>query len=280
MPTLVCMFGFLTSYAYPGLQQIGDNMHDPDKEFLSAEDMIFKSEHKPIKRIYVDLEYMQDLRLGALLSMLKVKEEFGYVNHNLPKYNSRYDRQIGKYFKALKISDADITKRMHDPISCEKICVISPFTSIYYRLFTIVAAARTHLKAIEDHPTDIELVINCADVPYPEILQDRLCSTLAQQLAVAPRFTRTKRYSLPDNEYLTYDLLLLADYGEFIKQHASTLIGTGRYTDTRIVAQPYIEDEILSKAEDPEHLLDYTEKSLGVYCEFSYLRSEIWLDRQ
>jgi len=254
-------------------------MRNPDKEFLSAEDMIFKSDHKPIKRIYIDLEYMQDLRFGALLNMLKVKEEFGYVNHNLSKYNARYDRQLCKYFKALKIDEARIDRVLNRPIAVDKICVTAPFTSIYYHLFQIIIAANNHLKAIEDNPRPIELTINCSDVSYPKILQEKLCSTLAQQLAVIPRFIQTKRYSLPDNEYLTYDLLMLVDYGAFFTQHAAALIGTGRYADTRIVVQPYIEDDILAKADDPKYLLDYTEKSLGVYCEFSYLRSEIWLDQ-
>lgn len=254
-------------------------MSNPDKEFLAFEDMLFKSEHKPIKRIYIDLEYMQDLRLGALLNMLKVKEEFSYVVHNLPKYNSRNDRCICKYFKALKIDEARIDRVLKRELAIDKICVTAPFTSIYYRLHEIIAAATTHLKAVEDNPKPIELVINCADVPYPKILQEKLCSTLADQLGIIPRFIQTSRYSLSDNEYLGYELLLLADYGAFFKQHASSLIGTGKYTDTRIVAQPYIEDEILAKVDDPEYTLAYTEKSLGVYCEFSYLRSDIWLSK-
>ena len=255
-------------------------MSDPDKEFLSAEETIFKADHKPIKRIYIDLEYMQDLRFGALLNLLTVKEEFSYVIHNLEKYNRRYDRHIGKYFKALKISDEDIDKALQNPTFRDKVCVTAPFTSVYYRLFAIIAAAKNHTKAIEDRPSPIELIINCSDVVYPQILQNKLCYTLAKQLDVSPRFIQTKRYSLPDNEYLSYDLLLLSDYGEFFKKHASTIIGTGKYENTRIVVDPYIEDDVLSKSDDPEYVLEYTEKSFGVYCDFSYLRSTIWLARQ
>ena len=254
-------------------------MNNPDKEFITFEDMMFKSEYKPIKRVYVDLEYMQDLRLGALINMLNVKEELSYVVHNLPKYNSRYDRKICKYFKALKIDESEIDNLMRQPEIIDKLCVTAPFTSIYYQLHEIIIAARNHSKAIEDNPKSIELVVNCSDVDYPKILQDKLCSTLAKQLDVVPRFTKTPRYSLSDNEYLGYDLLLLYDYGEFVKQHASSLIGTGKYADTRIVAQPYIEDEILPKTEDPENLLEYTEKSIDVYCEFFYLRSTILLNQ-
>ena len=240
-------------------------MKNPDKEFLAAEDMIFKSEHKPIQRIYIDLEYMQDLRFGAMLNMLKVKEELSYIIHNIGKYNSRYDRGLCKYFKALKIDEDRIDRVLHRQLAVDKVCVTSPFTSIYYYLYKIVVAASNHIKAMEEHPKAIEIVINC--------------SALSGQLGVIARFTQTKRYSLSSNEYLSYDLLMLVDYGEFVKQHAQTLIGSGKFSDIRVVAQPYIEDEILTKIDDPEYTLAYTEKSLGVYCEFSYLRSNILIDK-
>ena len=257
----------------------GAYMNNPDKEFLAAEDMIFKSEHKPIQRIYIDLEYMQDLRFGAMLNMLKVKEELSYIIHNIGKYNSRYDRGLCKYFKALKIDEDRIDRVLHRQLAVDKVCVTSPFTSIYYYLYKIVVAASNHIKAMEEHPKAIEIVINCSDVQYPEILQEKLCSTLSEQLGVVARFTQTKRYSLSSNEYLSYDLLMLVDYGDFVKQHAQTLIGSGKFSDIRVVAQPYIEDEILTKIDDPEYTLAYTEKSLGVYCEFSYLRSNILIDK-
>lgn len=67
-------------------------MSDPDKEFLSAEEMMFKSDCKPIENIYVDLEYLQDLKLGTIINTVTVKEELAYIVHNLDGYNDRYDR--------------------------------------------------------------------------------------------------------------------------------------------------------------------------------------------
>ena len=252
-------------------------MGNPDKEFLSAEEMIFKSDCKPIERIYIDLEYMQDLRLGALINMITVQEELKYLVHKLTEYNARYDRQTAKYFKALKMDESRIDEILAKPIALDKICVTAPFTSIYYRLQQIILAAYNHTKAFSENAKPLELVINCSDVPYPQILQDKLCTTLSKGLDIKTSFQSTKRYSLPDNEYLGYDLLMLYDYGEFIKQHGVAFIGNGSYSETRIIAKPYIEEEILAKTEDPEQLLAYTEKNLDVYCEFSYLRSEIWL---
>ena len=255
-------------------------MGNPDKEFLDAETKIFDADCKPIEHVYVDLEYIQDLRLGAVLNMLKVKEEVAYLMHNLPKYNSRYDRQTAKYFKALKIDEARIDRVLHRPLAVDKICVTAPFTSVYYQLHEMLSTAIKHARAYCEHqPNPIELVINCADVKYPKLLQDTLCATFKSNLGVDARFESDARYRLSDRDYLGYDLMFLYDVGQFVNQHATAFVGNGLYENKRIVAQPYLEDEILAKTEDPQSVLDSTERGLGIYCEFSYLRSMLGLTK-
>ena len=110
---------------------------------------------------------------------------------------------------------------------------------------------------------------------YPEILQKKLCDTISRNLDIRVEFISNKRYTLPVSEYLNYQLLMLYDYGEFIRSCAVPFISNGSFVETKIVAQPYIEDEILEKTEDPEDLLNVTEKSIDIYCDFNYLRASV-----
>ena len=254
-------------------------MSDPDKEFLSAEEMMFKSDCKPIENIYVDLEYLQDLKLGTIINTITVKEELAYIVHNLDGYNDRYDRDTGKYFKALHVDEQRITNDLKNDKLINKICVISPFTSIYYHLYEIITVAKNHIKAFSERPRPVTLTINCADVKYPEPLQKILVTTLERNLDIKVDFLSVARYSLASNEYRNFDLLMLYDCGEFIRQHATSFISNGDFVETKIVAQPYVEDAILKNTDNPEYLLSVTEKNIDIYCDFSYLRALIVRDK-
>ena len=252
---------------------------DPDAEFIKAEEMVFKEEFKPITKVYVDLEYLQDLRVSVLLNAATVQEEVSYIMHNLDKYNGRYDQHTAPYFKALHFTDEQIAKVLATPKAVAKICVTAPFTSVYYELMTIMKASQHHANLFEDHPRRQELVINCADVDYPKPLQDKLTTTIGMQLGIQVTFEQRPRYTMPDDEYLSYDLLMLWDMAAFVHQHATAFVGNGKFENKKILAQPVIEDARLAKAENPEEMLEFTERNLDVYCDFRYLRSELWIHR-
>ena len=76
------------------MSKLGELFDDVGKSY-------FENDTKPVTRVYVDLEYMQDLRFGALLYGLSVKQEMDYIHSRLDQYNNRYDREVCKYFPTL-----------------------------------------------------------------------------------------------------------------------------------------------------------------------------------
>lgn len=255
------------------MSKLGDLFDDVGKSYFDAE-------NKPVTRVYVDLEYIQDLRFGALLYDVSVKEEMKYIHSKLDTYNNRYDRAVAKYFPVLKKSDAELDKLLHTPIVCDKICFLAPWTSVFFHLIEMITAFKQHNKRMMDTAPKMTIVINVADVNYPIELKAYLEQTLSKQWDVNVVVQQMNRYTDDLSEYLKYDCMLLYDYGLFVNTFPSAFVGEGKFTDTKIVAQPYIEDGLGHKPEDYDFVLKSTEKGMDIYCDFFFLRSYITKDRK
>lgn len=48
----------------------------------------------PIENVYIDLRYMQDFYLGAILALCKSKDEIQYVIDNISCYNGRFTEDV------------------------------------------------------------------------------------------------------------------------------------------------------------------------------------------
>ena len=72
--------------------------------------------------------------------------------------------------------------------------------------------------------------------------------------------------------------MFLYDYGQFVQRFPNEFVGEGKFSDIRIIAQPYIDESLGHKPEDYEFVLKSTEKGMDIYCDFSFLRSNIIKD--
>ena len=240
----------------------------------------FENDTKPVTRVYVDLEYIQDLRFGALLYGITVEQEMKYIHNRLDVYNNRYDRKICKYFPVLKKTEEDLNKLLSDPIAKDKICFLAPWTSVFFNLITLIMTYKHHNMRFLDVAPRMTVVINVADVDYPIELRQYIETTLSEQWDINVEVQQLPRYEGELSEYLQYDLLMLYDYGQFVNTFPSAFVGEGKFSDIRIIAQPYIEEGLGHKEDDYEYVLTSTEKGMDIYCDFSFLRSNIVKDRK
>lgn len=246
--------------------------------FDDVEQSYFNAELKPISKIYIDLEYMQDLMFGALLYGITVKEEMQYIHRRLKAYNDRMVRGCCRFFPALKKSDQELVELLHKPIVRDRICFLAPWTSVYYQLIDLIVEIKHHNQQITDNKIPITLTISVADIDYPIELQKHLSDTLMKQLGISVNIQQQNRYEGSVKEYLGYDILLLYDYGVFINTFPSAFVGEGKFSDTRIFAQPYIDESLGHKEDNYEVVLLSTEKGMDIYCDFAFLKSMIVLD--
>lgn len=255
------------------MSKLGELFDDVGKSY-------FEAENKPVTRVYVDLEYIQDLRFGALLYGVSVDKEMSYIHSKIEQYNNRYDKCVAKYFPALRKTDEELDNLLHTPVVCDRICFIAPWTSVYFNLIELLLFIKQHNKRMLDHDVKMFLTINVSDIEYPIELRKHLEETLSKQLNMNVSVQQMERYSDDLSEYLKYDLMFLYDYGQFVNTYPGAFVGEGKFADTRIVAQPYIEEGLGHKAEDYEYVLKSTEKGMDIYCDFSFLRSNITTDRK
>ena len=253
-------------------------MSDLGKTFEEVGQNYFNSEMKPVTRVYADLEYLQDLRFGALLRGVTCQREMDYVHAMISRYNNRYDQKTARYFPVLKKTDEELEQMLKTDIEKDRICFLAPWTSVYSHLLEVIDLYQQHNKRMLEKVPEMKLVINVSDVDYPIELQNELINTISRLMGISVEVQQMERYIADVKEYLSYDIMFLYDYGKFVNTFPTQFVGEGRFTDTRIIAMPYIQPGLGHKPEDYEYVLTSTEKGMDIYCDFSFLRSNITLN--
>ena len=254
-------------------------MSDLGKTFEEVGQQYFNAEMKPVARVYADLEYLQDLRFGALLRSVTCQREMDYIQAMIKRYNNRYDQKTARYFPVLKKTDDDLDELLKTSTEKDRICFLAPWTSAYDHLLEVIDLYQQHNKRLLDKVPEMKLVINISDVDYPIELQQELVKTIERLMRISVEIQQMERYTADVKEYLGYDLMFLYDYGKFVNTFPTQFVGEGRFTDTRIIAMPYIQAGLGHNPEDYEYVLASTEKGMDIYCDFSFLRSNITLNK-
>ena len=91
---------------------------------------------KLVNKIYIDMELLQDFKLGALLSTVTVKEEVEYIMSCLPVYNLKFNNRTAEYFPVLKKTDEELLSIVKN--NSIKTALLSPWTKIYNNLNVIL----------------------------------------------------------------------------------------------------------------------------------------------
>ena len=247
--------------------------------FTQTSEQSVLKENGPLTEIYVDMEYLQDLRLGTLLHLIQVEKEMEYIQHKLPVYNQKTDYACGAYFPALKHSDEEIDALLQDPKAVDLICFKAPFTSTYYELNNILMMLHQHNRAASSKPVNIHLHINVDNLHYPKELLKELKRDYKKRFEfLEVTITKCKRYTLPLGEYLKKELLLIYNIEEFLKQDTPTsiaFVGEGSFFDKKVFSVPYINKSVVKDPDKYEIALESTRVNLDVYCDFAYVPSTI-----
>lgn len=115
----------------------------------------YDSTYKIKNNIYIDLAFIQDVKLGLLLSLLRDTDEYKYVYDNIPTYNKRIDNRCCKYFHKLGIHERQLQELLEDPKYTLDILKNSPMTTGY-------AAFRAEYAKLIDK----NIVLDEQSVPY------------------------------------------------------------------------------------------------------------------
>lgn len=251
---------------------------DIANKLIQSSGEYMNEEYPVIRKIYVDMSYIQDFRFGSLLTFLKDENEYKYVWNNIKKYNNRFDEHIMKYFPDLPYKEEDIVKRIYDPKYTNAIINVSPMTSAYYNFITMMIMIKKS-NATHENDSKIEITIAC-EYPYSaehfkklsDYINFNIGNTTINQL-------NCELYSQPVSYYVSFDLLFLYSLEKFVNvtpAMQNSFAGACAFVDKYIVAKPEIGDAFANISEkDKIRSINQMREQLNIYCKFDYMGSEL-----
>lgn len=251
---------------------------DLTSRFTEIQDKVFSMEHAPVLNIYADMELLQDLKFGALLTMLSTEDEAKYLYTKLSVYNTRIDNELCKYFPALGIKEEQITERLADTAFAPIICKIAPFTEAYDIFTTFLGTALKHNQVLGD-TRPVTLTINISDIVYPKRLLSAMSNNLQTMFpGIAVNFTTDKRYGVDIAEFLHNDTFFLFDVPTLLADSSATSVAfvqNGAFFGKKVFSVPYLDTTLHTEEKDYTNILVSTEYGLNIYCDFKYISPAI-----
>lgn len=250
-----------------------------DDLFNRTNEAYMTNEVGPVTDIYVDMEYLQDMRIGALLHTVKVKKELEYIYAKLPDYNKRFDYECASYFPALKHTDEELDYLIHDKSSVDMVCFKAPFTTTYYEFASLLMLIQHHNRSVSGKPFIIHIHLNVDNPLYPDELLRAFESVFHNRMTnIQFDITKLPRYTLALNEYSCCKLLLIYNIEEFVREDTPTsvaFVSDGVFFNKKVFSVPYVNKDIIKDTEQYEEAMTSTHSQLNLFCDFFYIPSKI-----
>ena len=235
----------------------------------------FTNISEEVDRIYVDMELLQDLKIGALLQTATVPEEIEYIQSCIPTYNCRFDLETASHFPVLKTTDEKLLEIMKK--NPKKTAMISPWTKIYSNFHIVLKYLYLKSTSTHNQATPLNIVVNCADISYPIQLFDMF----AKQIEVSYPGATVKlayfpRYKGTDDFYLDFDMFFLYDHETFFGSSFITrLINSPKYKTRVIYTTPYVNKKMGLDPSEYMKGLESTGSALNLFFDFYYMPTGI-----
>lgn len=171
---------------------------------------------KPITSIYLDMDFLQDYKLGALMNMITTETEYDYIKSQIDAYNKSDTEIITSVFPALGFKEEQVEAFIHDPKNAELLTIESPFyTSLQAiaDLFSDIINSNMFKKSTEL----LELYVGCSSFKFPA------CGYYAFVKLFGPVLVNTDIKFLPTTLY-EFQGRAVDDYDVYIVRHPSELI--------------------------------------------------------
>ena len=130
-----------------------------NKLFEDINQVLTKDLFSPIKQIYVEWTYLQDIYLGALINLCKAQSDYDYILSQISKYNDRLTRDHCSYFPNLKYTDNQLESYINTPDVNLLILGTSPMTNIFRNLKELVSRIIVRNSKLS-HKDPLKLIVN------------------------------------------------------------------------------------------------------------------------
>lgn len=270
-------------------------LKDFDKEsFLSnlanIRQSIVEEIFSPIKQIYIDWTYLQDVYLGSMISLCKNQEEYNYIRSNIEGYNNRIIREHTLLFRKLFKSDLELEEYMNDTEKSSLLLVMSPMTNMFNNIKVLLKSIIERNKKL-GYETPLKVILNM----YPLAINDISIKIIKEimnhcylpylQLGIV-----TEKISDIDIDTLINSEILLIDRFDYFlsdntkTQEAFYTAPISKFFDCAVITPKFIDNkEIINKLEtlskeEIESTFDITSSVCGLSSSFQYISPIILLE--
>lgn len=150
-------------------QETNDIYRKHESFFRQVSENMVKTDFVPIKKVYIDLMCLKDLRLGLLLS-LSTKDRIEYLKANLNLYNCRPIRNFLFAFPEFHYTEDQLQKMILTEAYQQQAFKYAPDTDLLVNLPELGNAfAQTNIRA--EYPDKIRVYINTFPMKVDAVLK-------------------------------------------------------------------------------------------------------------
>ena len=233
-----------------------------------------------VSTIYVDMEILQDFRIGALLQTVTVPEEIEYIQSQIPEYNARIDLETASHFPVLKKTDEELLQIIQkNPLQT---AAISPWTKIYNNFHIVLKYLYLNSKNKDVNVKPLTVLVNSGDMLYPLALFDKFAKAIKTTYPEAiVKVANYKRYEAEADLYLHTDMFFLYDHEKFFNSSfISGMMNSPTYKTRTIYTTPYVNKKIGLDPSEYLKSLTSTGATLNLFFDFYYMPAGIELTQK
>jgi hypothetical protein len=228
----------------------------------------------PLHTLYVDLEMLQDFRIGALLSLITTEPEYQYILHRLPSYGGRYDNNTMKHFPVITdITDSDIDNRLADVNYHSRLARTSPMTLAFDILKELIAYMHCSNRRCEREKDRLTITIGTNSVIYDQAAKKIFIDTLTKHdKYLDVTFLNRPLWKIEPELIFKFDIYMFYNLATFMQQKAicESVCEKTALLRKRVYAYPILEKEPTAEL-TAEEMLHNTKLVMDVVCDFVYV---------
>lgn len=176
----------------------------------------FEDMNMPIKRVYIDIEFLQDFRLGALIKLITTDVEYQYILEKLPVYSVSHGEPITRFFPDLGFTEEQVKEYMKDESHWETLAMDSPFYENVESICVFISEYTKHNVRV-GYSKPIDVYIGCTDLLYCVEARRRLAVILMDFLDMVNLvFIPTSLYEFEEVAIEDYDVYMVASANKLI----------------------------------------------------------------
>lgn len=239
-----------------------------------GQEKIFNEISKSITSIYMDIEFVQDFRLGALLQLISSQEEYNYIYSKIEDYSTSMDDNTMKHFPLLKITNEQIDAYLKDPEHWFQISLESPF---YVNLteFTNLLALIVQQNIASKEKKSIEIFIGSSTMKYPKMSQVSFVNLFIKVFDnLLFHFLPDSLYEFQDRPIDSYDIYLVRSPSKFLG-HPSLV---KRFSDMELTDRIVVgmiemkatDEDLKAFSSTKEQSIESTVEAANIFTHFAF----------